>query len=70
MKTQQKPNPQPHEPPQSLMSRKHVASKLGVSCMTVKHYQNRGLLKPIYLSSRAVRYRAENVENLILEATV
>lgn len=70
MKTQKNQPPKPHEATTALMSRQHVAQKLGVSAMTVKRMQNRGMLKAIYLSSRAVRYRPEDVENLILEASV
>ena len=70
MKTNHKRTIEVQNPNSALLSRQLVAKKLGVSSMTVKRYQNRGLLNPIYLSSRAIRYRPEDVENLILEASV
>lgn len=70
MKIQKLQTIKTNESSQSLMSRQLVAQKLGVSPMTIKRYQNRGLLKPIYLSSRAIRYRPEDVQNLIMEASV
>jgi predicted site-specific integrase-resolvase len=69
MKTKTPQTQKPNESPKALMSRQLVAQKLGVSAMTVKRMQNRGMLKPIYLSARSVRYRPEDVENLILEAS-
>jgi len=68
MKSNHKRTIEVQNPNSSLLSRQLVAKKLGVSAMTVKRYQNRGLLNPIYLSSRAIRYRPEDVENLILDA--
>jgi hypothetical protein len=68
MKTNHKRTIEVQNPNSALLSRQLVAKKLGVSAMTVKRYQNRGLLNPIYLSSRAIRYRPEDVENFIWDA--
>jgi predicted site-specific integrase-resolvase len=52
-----------------LLSRGQVAGLLGVSVMTIKRYQQRGALKAIYLSPRAIRYHSQDVQNLIQMAS-
>ena len=49
----------------SLISRKQASAMLGVSTMTVKRYQKRGKLNPVYLSSRSIRYRIQDVQDFI-----
>ncbi|GAA5137059.1 hypothetical protein GCM10023213_13190 [Prosthecobacter algae] len=48
-----------------LLSRKDVSRIMCVSNMTVKRLQGRGLLTPIYLGPRLIRYRSEDVADLI-----
>jgi len=56
------------QPEMTLLSRKEVAAMWGVSIMTVKRKQAEGKLRPIYLSSRMVRYRLEDVRNATEQA--
>ncbi|MBB5036369.1 hypothetical protein HNQ64_000603 [Prosthecobacter dejongeii] len=48
-----------------LLSRKDVCRIMCVSNMTVKRLQGRGLLTPIYFGPRLIRYRSEDVADLI-----
>ena len=48
-----------------LLSRDQVAGILSVSKMTIKRYERRGMLSPVYLSSRAIRYHSQDVQRLI-----
>ena len=64
MKTNHKRTIDVQNPNSALLSRQLVAKKLGVSSMTVKRYQNKCLLNPIYLSSRAVCYKSYDTEIL------
>lgn len=56
-------NPEP-----CLLSRKAVAEMLSLSVPTVKRYQQQGLIKPIILNSRLVRYRYEEILAFIKQA--
>ena len=51
-----------------LLSRKDVAEMLSLSVPTVKRYQQQGLIKPIILNSRLVRYRYEEIVAFIDQA--
>lgn len=55
------------QPPKnkSLLTRAEVAGILGISKHTVWNLERRGLLKPIRLSQRTLRYKAEEVENAL-----
>ena len=48
-----------------LLSRNQVAAILSVSNMTVKRYERRGMLNPVLLSSRSIRYHSQDVQKLI-----
>lgn len=69
--------PDPTPPPASSpadptpwMSRKEVAELLGVCTHTVARMGRNGELKFIKLNSRFVRYRSEDVQKLIFDATI
>jgi len=51
-----------------LWSREQVAEILSVSRMTVKRLEKRGMLNPIILSSRSIRYHSQDVQKLIQQA--
>ncbi len=53
-----------------LMSRREVASMLGVHTETIKRYQRKGLLPAIVFNSRLIRYERTEVERLIQEGRV
>ena len=53
---------------QKFWSRKQVAGLLSVSTMTIKRYEKRGLLNPVILSSRSIRYHSQDVQKLIQQA--
>ena len=49
-----------------LLDRKKAAQILGYrSTISIKRLEQAGRLKPIWINSRVVRYRLEDVENLI-----
>lgn len=49
-----------------LVDRKQAALILGYrSTISIKRLEKAGRLKPIWINSRVVRYRLEDVENLI-----
>ena len=48
-----------------LLSRHQVAEKLAVSLDSIKRMEQRGQLKPIRLNSRVVRYRLNEVEQML-----
>ena len=52
----------------TLLSRTEVANMWGVSTMTVKRKQACGQLKPIYLSTKIVRYKLEDVLKMTEDA--
>ncbi len=47
-----------------LLSRHQVAKILGISNATIKRYDQRGLLQPIRIGSRLVRYKLADVTQL------
>jgi len=49
----------------NLLSRKAVAAFIGVSVMTIKRYEQKGMLHPLKLSERLVRYRPEEIERFL-----
>jgi predicted DNA-binding transcriptional regulator AlpA len=51
-----------------LLSRKEVAKMLSLSVPTVKRYQQKGLIKPIIVNARVVRYRYEEILEFIEQA--
>jgi predicted site-specific integrase-resolvase len=55
-------------PDHRLLSRKNVAEMLSLSVSTVKRYQQNGLIKPIILNSRLIRYRYEEIVAFIEQA--
>jgi len=55
--------PTPAKP--KMLTRKQVASLLGVHTETVKRYGRKGLLKTIRFSARAVRYSEAEVLNFM-----
>jgi hypothetical protein len=48
-----------------LVSRREAADMLGINPRTVREYERRGLLSPIRLNCRVIRYRREELERLI-----
>ena len=54
---------------QTLIDRKELASRWGCSIPTIKRREIDGMLKPIHLSTRLVRYRLADVEALEALAT-
>ena len=48
-----------------LLSRKQVAEMAGVHPGTIKRWERRGLLKPIRINPRVVRYKAAEVMRLL-----
>ena len=62
--TKSKTSPYPE-----LLSRRQVAARLSVSIETIKRMQRRGLLQPIILNARLLRYRATDIDRLISEAS-
>lgn len=51
-----------------LLSRDQVAGLLAVSKMTIKRYEKKGMLNPVFLSSRSIRYYSQDVQKLIQQA--
>jgi predicted site-specific integrase-resolvase len=52
-----------------LSTKKQVAQRIGVHPKTISRWTAQGRLTPIYLSARTIRYRAEDVQALINDAT-
>ena len=52
------------------MSRREVASMLGVHTETIKRYQRKGLLPAIVFNSRLIRYERTEVERLIQDGKI
>lgn len=51
-----------------LVDRKEAAKKLGFrSTISIRRLEQSGKLKPIWLNSRVVRYREEDLDKLIME---
>lgn len=51
-----------------FLSRSQVATRFGVCTKTIKRWENSGLLTPIVVNSRVVRYQASEVEQLVANA--
>ncbi len=51
-----------------LLSREQVAELLSVSKMTIKRFEKRGMLNPVILSPRSIRYHSQDVQKLIQQA--
>lgn len=49
----------------NLISRAELAKMLGVSVQTVKRREASGLLNPVRLSGRIVRFKTEDIQNYI-----
>jgi predicted DNA-binding transcriptional regulator AlpA len=56
---------EPVKKKQKLLTKKQAAELLGVCPETVKRYANRGMLHPIRLSQRMVRYGEDEVLALL-----
>jgi len=56
---------EPIKKKQKLLTKKQVAKMLGVCPETVKRYAKRGMLHPIRLSQRMVRYGEDEVLELL-----
>ena len=54
----------------TLLSRRELAQRLHVCTHTIQRWERRGLIKSIRFNARVVRYRVEDVEKLIREASV
>lgn len=55
---------------ETLLNRKQVAEILGVSIMTVKRREASGLLNPVRLESRIIRFRLSDIDACITENTL
>ncbi len=53
-----------------LLSRREVASMLGVHTETIKRYQRKGLLPAIVFNSRLIRYERTEVDRLIQDGKI
>ncbi len=54
-------------PDSKLLTRQEVANALRIHTRTLARWEEKGLLKPLKFSARAIRYRKEDVERLISE---
>lgn len=53
-----------------LVDRKEAAKKLGFrSTISIRRLEQAGRLKPIWINSRVVRYREDDLDNLIMEGS-
>ena len=50
-----------------LLTRSQVAEALQVHPRTIARWEEKGLLKPLKFSARCVRYRLQDVEQLVEE---
>jgi hypothetical protein len=53
----------------ALFSRRQLADRWATSIETIKRRQKQGVLTPIYLSARQVRYKLSQIVNVEQEAT-
>lgn len=51
--------------PGCLLSRKEVAQIVGVHPGSIKRYEKKGLLKPVKINQRLIRYHRETVEEFV-----
>jgi len=58
-----------HDQTNRLLTKQDVASLFQVSPRTVSRWQSKGLLNPVRINERIVRYPAEQVQALIEEAS-
>jgi len=49
---------------EQLLSRRQLQARWGCCIETIKRKQYAGLLKPIFLSARMIRYSVQNVEEI------
>lgn len=63
------PKPNNTTRPQLLLSRRDVAAMMGTSTETVKRRERDGTLKAIKFNARLTRYRREDVETMIAQAS-
>lgn len=54
--------------PPRLIDRKELAARWKVSIPTIKRRDADGLLKPLHLSTRLVRYRLSDIEEIEAQA--
>ena len=54
----------PTNPASQLISRRQLAGRWGCCVESIKRRQRAGLLHPVYLSSRMVRYSLQNIEEV------
>jgi len=48
----------------TVLDRKQLANRWGCSIPTIKRREKEGLLHPVYLSTRLVRYRIADIESI------
>jgi len=63
-------NGRPFAEATKLLSRTQLAERWQVSGMSLKRYETRGIIKPIKLAARVVRYRLAEIEAYEQEATL
>jgi len=54
----------PAKPTGQLISRRQLAVRWGCCVESIKRRQRAGLLQPVYLSARMVRYSLQNIEQV------
>jgi len=52
--------------PQGLLSRKQVANLFGVCKETIRRWEKDGLLKPVVINPRVLRYYVSDVNTLMV----
>ena len=57
-----------NDQPEQLLSRSQLKTRWGCCIETIKRRQKAGLLKPIYLSARMVRYSIRNIQEIEMAA--
>lgn len=53
-----------------FITRKQLAERWDVSIESLKRYERRGILRPVKIASRVLRYRFEEIEAREKEATL
>ncbi len=61
-------NAQVPSPSDQFLSRRQLAVRWGVSIASIKRLEKSGKLRPYYLNSRTVRFRASEVQNFVDQA--
>lgn len=55
--------------PSELLTASEVAQRLGISVATVQRWQTAGYLLPVKVGKGYVRYRSEDIDQLVAKGT-